>query len=102
MLRLIFLMSLLLLVWCNSNSVGCSQEEEDFNPRVVVKRKFPTIKVVDIQSREGADKVLKDEELVLAVEVNGKPRAYAINMLTGPTREIINDNLGDRAIAATW
>ena len=41
-------------------------------------------------------------ELVLGVVVNGKARAYPINMLTGPAREIINDQLGGAAIAATW
>jgi hypothetical protein len=34
--------------------------------------------------------------------VEGKARAYPINMLTGPRREIINDELGGKAIAATW
>jgi hypothetical protein len=41
-------------------------------------------------------------ELVLGVTVNGQSRAYPINMLTGPQREIINDQLGGHAIAATW
>ena len=43
-----------------------------------------------------------DDELVLGVVIDGKARAYPINMLTGPTREIINDELSDVAIAATW
>jgi hypothetical protein len=34
--------------------------------------------------------------------VKGESRADPINMLTGPQREIINDRLGGRAIAATW
>ena len=29
-------------------------------------------------------------------------RAYPINMLTGPHREIINDKIGETAFAATW
>lgn len=52
-----------------------------------------------------ADKVVNqvtDNELVLGVVTGGKARAYPINMLTGPSREIINDTLGGRAIAATW
>ena len=32
----------------------------------------------------------------------GQARAYPINMLTGPSREIINDVLGGVPIAATW
>ena len=40
--------------------------------------------------------------LVLGVTVGEESRAYPINMLTGPSREILNDALGGRAIAATW
>jgi len=52
-----------------------------------------------------ADKVtdqVTDKELVIGVVIDGRARAYPINMLTGPSREIINDMLGGRAIAATW
>lgn len=45
---------------------------------------------------------VQDNELVLGVVVEGEARAYPINMLTGPSREIINDTLGKHAIAATW
>ncbi len=45
---------------------------------------------------------LNPSELVLGVEVNGEARAYPINMLTGPEREILNDTLGGQPIAATW
>ena len=45
---------------------------------------------------------VSDDELVLGVLVNGQARAYPINMLTGPSREIINDVLGRMPIAATW
>ena len=45
---------------------------------------------------------VSDNELVLGVVVSGKARAYPLNMLTGPRREIINDKLGGRHIAATW
>ncbi len=49
-----------------------------------------------------ADSELNPSELVLGVEVGGEARAYPINMLTGPDREILNDTLGGRPIAATW
>jgi len=45
---------------------------------------------------------LLPNETVLGVTVNGASRAYPINMLTGPSREILNDTLGGRPIAATW
>ena len=57
---------------------------------------FTTITVGDVGDQ------LNPTELVLGVTVNGQSRAYPINMLTGPTREIINDSLGGKAIAATW
>ena len=73
----------------------------DFNP-VQVVRPFkaiinaPTVGAID------AKKFVQDDELVLGVEINGKSRAYPINMLTQPTREIINDTLGGKKIATTW
>ncbi len=69
---------------------------------VVIKKKFPAIEASEAQSFEEADQRLLDEELVIGVEINGQSRAYPINMLTGPSREIINDKLGETAIAATW
>jgi len=45
---------------------------------------------------------LNPDELVLGVEVAGEARAYPVNMLSGPSREILNDTLGGRPIAATW
>jgi len=43
-----------------------------------------------------------DDELVIGVVIDGEARAYPINQLTGPDREIINDELAGTAIAATW
>ena len=73
----------------------------EFDPIIVV-RPFPAIENAPIIA--GADVVdeVIAKELVLGVVVNGEARAYPINMLTGPTREIINDTLGGRDIAATW
>jgi hypothetical protein len=45
---------------------------------------------------------LNPDELVLGVEVAGEARAYPINMLSGPSHEILNDILGGQPIAATW
>ena len=63
---------------------------------------FPAIATpAHIPASEVTDEV-GDSELILGVVVAGEARAYPINMLTGPQREIINDHLGGRAIAATW
>ena len=58
--------------------------------------------MIGIPPATEASKDLSDDELVLGVVVEGQARAYPINMLTGPRREIVNDRLGDVPIAATW
>ena len=72
---------------------------EVFNPGRGAPR-FPPITDFPIDSAE--DTSLHDEELVLGISIGDESRAYPINALTGPSREIINDTLGDLAIAATW
>lgn len=72
-----------------------------FRPIRVV-REFPAIKDVPIIRADQVKRQVSASELVLGVVVNDQARAYPINMLTGPSREIINDKLGGRAIAATW
>ena len=89
---------LLLLITLTSPSL---QAEPVFKPTRVVPpfeaiKKAPTVKAAD------AGEIVDDDELVLGIEINGQSRAYPINMITQPTREIINDSLGGRDIAATW
>jgi len=74
---------------------------EEFNPKRVVKR-FDPIRNPKVVPAGEAGKFVRDDELILGVVVNEEARAYPINMLTNPTREIINDRVGGRAIAATW
>lgn len=77
--------------------------DDAFNPRKVIDRPFDPIVSPEIATAKEADGVMvKDEELVLGVVVGEAARAYPINTLTGPRREIINDVLGGRSIAATW
>jgi hypothetical protein len=76
-------------------------KDSDFRPRRVLAplppiTKFPT-KTVRLAKDE-----LNPSELVIGVTVGKESRAYPINMLTGPQREILNDTLGGKAIAATW
>ena len=81
---------------------GGTQQELKFKPQVVIPRAFPAIVQPKTVSAKEANETVHAEELVLGVEVDGVARAYPINMLTGPQREIINDKLGGKAIAATW
>ena len=82
--------------------LSLAAQDPEFQPRVVVRRSFPAIVSPPTMTAAEADRTLQPNELVLGVTVNGKARAYPINMLTGPRREFINDELGGTAIAATW
>ena len=81
-----------------------SAESLEFKPRTVIPRAFPAIETPRVLSAVEAEEAdwVADDELVLGVVVSGEARAYPINTLTGPRREIINDELGERWIAATW
>jgi len=72
-----------------------------FHPIPVLSRQ-PPITDFPVVSATVAKARLREDELVLGVEVGGETRAYPLNMLNGPMREILNDTLGGRAIAATW
>ena len=54
-----------------------------------------------IAASEVVDEV-RPNELVLGVVIDGEARAYPLNGLSGPSREIYNDTLAGRPIAATW
>ncbi len=78
-----------------------SDSAGEFEPKQVVPPFEAITEAPFIQVAEVTDQVL-DGELVLGLELNKEARAYPINMLTGPSREIINDTLGGIPIAATW
>lgn len=73
----------------------------DYDPQTVVRQFPPIIKPPHVALEE-ANKLLSPNELVIGLEINGEARAYPLNMLTGPSREIFNDELGGQSIAATW
>ena len=75
---------------------------QTFRPQRVIRRPMPPITGVRALAADAVGTRLKDNELVLGVAIDGHARAYPINMLTGPNREIINDQLAGHAIAATW
>jgi hypothetical protein len=74
----------------------------DYNPRIVIARPFKAIQNAKFITADQVKDQVTDQELVLGVVINGEAKAYPINMLCGPSREIINDTLGDQPIAATW
>ena len=76
-------------------------ETGKFAPQQVVPPFQPITEAPLMLADEVSEEVL-DSELVLGLTLNGESRAYPINMLTGPSREIINDTIGGIPIAATW
>ena len=78
-----------------------SFDPNDFQPHQVVDP-FPAIVNPRHLPADEVNGKLQPNELVLGIELDGVTRAYPINMLTGPTREIFNDQLGEHSIAATW
>ena len=74
---------------------------DTFYPRQVVARP-PLVTDFKAISIDEAGGLIDDDELVLGVSIEGEARAYPLNMMTNPDREVFNDELGGRAIAATW
>jgi hypothetical protein len=75
---------------------------DDFNPRQVIKRSFPAIidpETVDVAKARGE---IRPAELVIGVVIEGEARAYPVNMMCQPNREIVTDTLGGKRIAVTW
>ena len=94
--------AILISLFCLPSLTACAEgEKRQFNPRQVVA---PIRAITDapIAKPDEAENPIRAADLVLGVKVGNEARAYPINMLTGPQREIINDELGGRAIAATW
>jgi len=84
-----------------ASATSSSAESPEFRPFHVLPRQPAIISplVLLVKNVQGE---VTDSELVLGVVVNGQARAYPINMLNGPKREIINDTLGDQPVVAMW
>src|SRR5688572_6256391 len=56
----------------------------------------------EVKSAMDLTSVLGSEDLVVGISVNDEARAYPLNAITRPPREIINDTVGETPIAMTW
>jgi len=56
--------------------------------------------VDDPQFVAAQDAEIADEAWILGVQMDGKARAYSLNLLN--RHEVVNDRIGDRAFAAVW
>ena len=75
--------------------------DEGYSPQTVLEPLPPLENPTTVPGAEVGEKI-QPQELVLGVAIHGEAKAYPINMLTGPQREIFNDELGGQSIAATW
>ena len=76
-----------------------------FEPGEVFRHGMPPIvdiPVVPVQELDPEAIEFSPNSLVLGVTINGESRAYPLNQLVGPQREIFNDTLGGRPIMPTW
>jgi len=90
----------LAVLFCCLGDSAFAQRGEFVPPAKSGVRK-PIVDAPFLKASEVTDQV-SDNELVLGVVIERQARAYPINMLTGPSREIINDKIGHTNFAATW
>lgn len=64
--------------------------------------RYPPIVDIPRQPVAVALRGVAPSELVLGVTVDGESRAYPLNMINGPSREVLNDVLGGQPIVVTW
>lgn len=82
--------------------VATAQPKADaFRPQKVLDP-LPPITEFPVKTVKEVGDTLNPSELVIGVTIGKESRAYPVNMLTGPRREILNDTLGGKSIAATW
>jgi hypothetical protein len=79
---------------------GQEQSIDNYAPRTVLP--VPVRAITNPKIIKASETEIGGNELVIGVEIDGQARAYPINQLTGPRREIINDELAGTPIAATW
>ncbi len=64
------------------------------DPILIDKYRIATVTEANVEIRE--------QELVLGVALDGEARAYPLNRISGPKRELLNDTIGGKPIAVTW
>jgi hypothetical protein len=76
--------------------------DPDFRPRVLSGADPPFTDFAPIAVTD-ADRLLKADELVVAVTIAGQSRAYPISVLNNETRrKALNDTLGGMPVVVTW
>jgi hypothetical protein len=86
---------------------AAAQRAELKGPNALVRTRqiadpLPPVDRFPIRTRTEAAGQIDDEEFVLGVVVGSEARAYPLNMLADPKRELLNDTLGGQPIAIAW
>lgn len=84
-----------------ASAASAQADAPEFNPERLSPPFEPIVNAPFITAARVTNQIAADE-LVIGVEAGGQARAYPLNVLTGPTREVINDSLGGAPIAAVW
>jgi hypothetical protein len=69
---------------------------------LIMSSPFPPLSDIPTVTSAEADELLRPDELIVGVELNGAARAYPVNMLNDPGRKVVNDVVGQTAIMVTW
>lgn len=81
--------------------------DQDFGPNppghdVLRGKKFLPMRDARYGSADDVRDRVRDQDLVIGLEVGGQAFAYPINMLGGPQREIVNEEWGGIAFCVNW
>lgn len=80
-----------------------TSKELPFAPKRMMPKQDPIlIDKYRIATIAEANTEIRDQELVLGVALDGEARAYPLNRISGPKRELLNDTVGGKPIAITW
>ena len=70
--------------------------------RAVMREKFLPILHAPYCDAEKATRRVRDKDIVIGIKKGDKAFCYPINMLGGPQREIINEEIGGQPFAVNW
>ena len=82
-------------------SIDNPPSPDSFYPISVVDEP-PVVSGFEVLTAADAEMLILPDELVLGVEIDGESRAYLMNMMTGPDREVFNDSIAGHPIVVTW
>ncbi len=75
---------------------------KDAPGKAVMPKKFLPIKTASYGSRKDVEDKVRDEDLIIGIEMGKQAYAYPINMLGGPHREIVNQEFAGVAFCVNW